>query len=73
MKESNFEGKKVKHSVLTDDYIVTEEIQNQNWQYLAESVLDVSKSNDIGKMLKMLPFVKKPIKVYINTLSKIYI
>ena len=30
LKESNFEVKKVKNSVVTDDYIATEETQNQN-------------------------------------------
>ena len=43
LKESNFEVKKVKHSVVTDNSIATEEIQNQNWQYFVEPVLDVFK------------------------------
>ena len=85
LKESNFEVKKVKHSVVTDNSIATEEIQNQNWQYFVEPVLDVFKKNDIGKTIRqpqaqllldtveMLSFVKKSIKVYINILSKIYI
>ena len=51
LKESNFEVKKVKHSVVTDDYKATEKIQSQNWQYFVKSVLDVSKRNDIGKKL----------------------
>ena len=41
--ESNLEVKKVKHSVVTDNYIATEEIQNQNWQSFVESVLEVCK------------------------------
>ena len=52
LKESNFEVKKVKHSVVTDNSIATEEIQNQNWQYFVEPVLDVFKKNDIGKTIR---------------------
>ena len=54
LKESNFEVKKVKHSVITDNYIPTEEIQNQNWQYFVESALDFYKTNDIGKTIRQL-------------------
>ena len=43
LQESNLEVKKVKHSVVTDNYIATEEIQNQNWQSFVESVLEVCK------------------------------
>ena len=52
LKESNFEVKKVKHSVVTDDYIAAEEIQNQNWQYFVESVLEVCKVQKIGKTIR---------------------
>ena len=52
LKESNFEVKKVKHSVVTDDYIAAEEIQNQNWQYFVESVLEVCKAQKIGKTIR---------------------
>ena len=45
LQEPNIEIKKIKHSSITDDYIATEEIQNQNWQYFVESsVLEVSSS-----------------------------
>ena len=52
MKESNFEVKKVKQSVVTDDYIATEEIQNQNWQCFVESVLEVCQVQEIGKTIR---------------------
>ena len=39
---------KVKHSKVTDDYIAAEEIQNQNWQYFIERVIEVCKSKEIG-------------------------
>ena len=52
LKESNFEVKNVKQSVVTDDYIATEEIQNQNWQCFVESVLEVCKVQEIGKTIR---------------------
>ena len=52
LKESNFEVKKVKNSVVTDDYIATEETQNQNQQYFVESVLEVCKAQEIGKTIR---------------------
>ena len=44
LQESNLELKKVKHNVITDDYIATDEIQNQDWQYFVESVLEVCRA-----------------------------
>ena len=38
----------IKHSKVTDDYIAAEEIQNQNWQYFIERVIEVCKSKEIG-------------------------
>ena len=52
LQESNLELKKVKHSVVTDDYIAAEEIQNQNWQYFVESVLEVCRAQEIGKTIR---------------------
>ena len=43
---------KVKHSVVTDNYIATEEIQNQNWQYFIERVLEVCHSKEVGSTMK---------------------
>ena len=40
--------------MITDNYIPTEEIQNQNWQYFVESALDVYKRNDLGKTIRQL-------------------
>ena len=42
----------MKYSAVTDDYIATEEIQNQNWQYFIEQVLEVSKAREIGRTIK---------------------
>ena len=52
LQESNLELKKVKHSFVTDDYIAAEEIQNQNWQYFVESVLEVCRVQEIGKTIR---------------------
>ena len=37
---------KIRHSLVTDNYLAAEEIQNQDWQYFIERVLEVCKSND---------------------------
>ena len=43
---------KVKHSVVTDNYIAAEEIQNQNWQYFIERVLEIRHSKEVGSTIK---------------------
>ena len=35
---------KIRHSVVTDNYLAVEEIQNQNWQYFIERIIEVCKS-----------------------------
>ena len=52
LQESNLELKKVKRSVVTDDYIAAEDIQNQNWQYFVGSVLKVCRAQEIGKTIR---------------------
>ena len=42
--------KKIRHSVITDDYFAIEEIQSQNWQYFVESVLDACIANSIREI-----------------------
>ena len=42
----------IKHSKVTDDYLAAEEIQNQNWQYFLERVIEVFKSKEIGSTIK---------------------
>ena len=36
--------KKIKHSIVTKDYIATEKIQDKNWKYFVESVLSFSQN-----------------------------
>ena len=44
----------IKHSKVTDDYIAAEEIQDQNWQYFIERVLEVCKAKEVGSTIKVL-------------------
>ena len=37
---------KIRHSQVTDDYLAAEEIQNQDWQYFIERILEVSKDRN---------------------------
>ena len=43
---------KVKHSVVTDNYIPSEEIQNENWQYFIERIIEVCHSKEVGSTIK---------------------
>ena len=43
---------KIRHSLVTDNYLVAEEIQNQNWQYFIERVIEVCKSKEAGSTIK---------------------
>ena len=57
-------------------------MQNQNWQYFVESVLEVCRAQEIGKTIRKpqanllidtvenITIAKKQIKVYANTLNK---
>ena len=47
-----FKLKKIKHSTVTDDYIAAEEIQNQNWQYYVEQVIEFCYNKEIGKAIR---------------------
>ena len=42
----------IKHSKVTDDYIAAEKIQNQNWQYFIEGVLEVCKAKEVGSTIR---------------------
>ena len=38
--------------MVTDNYIAAEEIQNQNWQYFIERVLEIRHSKEVGSTIK---------------------
>ena len=41
LRESKVPIKKIKHSNITDAFIAADEIQNQNWQYYIEQVIEL--------------------------------
>ena len=41
----------IRHSLVTDNYLAAEEIQNQDWQYFIERVIEVCKSKEIGSAI----------------------
>ena len=70
--------KPVRHSVITDDNIAVDAIQNENWQYFIETILKTCQTNSGGInntvelknikfikiLLKTLRFVSKHIKIF---------
>ena len=62
------EPKPVRHNTITDDRIAFDRIQNQNWQYLIESILDTCKSNNSGEAIEI-----KKLKIVENSVEKITI
>ena len=77
LQESNLELKKVKHSVVTDNNIAAEEIQNQNWQYFNESVLEVCRAQKIGKTIRkpqanLLVYAAENITIAEKTYQSLY-
>ena len=52
LSESNAPIKKIKHSSVTDDFIAAQEIQNQNWQYFTEQVIEFCYNKEIGKTIR---------------------
>ena len=39
---------KIRHSLVTDNYLAAEEIQNQDWEYFIERVIEVCKFDGVG-------------------------
>ena len=37
---------KIRHTLVTDNYLAAEEIQNQDWEYFIECVIEVCKFNN---------------------------
>ena len=72
---------KIRHSKVTDDYLAAEEIQNQNWQYFIEWVIEAWKSKEIGSTIKKsenfllttvenVTMVKKPYEGFYNIVQR---
>ena len=60
---------KIRHSQLTDDYLAAAEIQNQDWQYFIERILEVS--NQPNSINPQETFLKNTIE-NITVAKKIY-
>ena len=43
---------KIRHTLVTDNYVEAEEIQNQDWEYFIERVIEVCKSKEIGSSIQ---------------------
>ena len=43
---------KIRHTLVIDNYLAIEEIQNLNWQYFIECVIEVCKSKEIGSTIQ---------------------
>ena len=43
---------KIRHSVVTENFLAAEEIQNQNWKRFIERVIEVCKSKEAGSTIK---------------------
>ena len=46
---NNLPLKKLKHSVITEDYIAIEKIHSRNWQYFVEFVLEACRRKNSGE------------------------
>ena len=75
---------KIRHSLLTANYLAAEEIQNQNCQYFIERVIEVCKSKEAGSTIKPtedfllrtlenVTMTKKVTKLFIMTLQEVLI
>ena len=69
LQQNGQELKKIKHSVVTQDYIAAQEIQDKNWQYFVESVL--SYSNEPKEKESQKPFQLDTLE-NVTILKKIY-
>ena len=43
---------KIRHTLVTDNYLAAEEIQNQDWEYFIERVIEVCKSKEISSSIQ---------------------
>ena len=66
---------------MTNNYLATEEIQNQNWQYFIERVIEVCESKEAGASIKPtknfllttlenVTIAKKAYQTFLNTVQR---
>ena len=65
--------KKIKHSVVTQDYLAAEKIQDRNWKYFVESVLAFSQKATVSSDEKsFLLETKENVEILKKTYEKLY-
>ena len=68
---------KIRHTQLTDDYLAAEEIQNQDWQYFIERILEASadpnsinpRETFLKTTIENITVAKKVYKIIFNTVA----
>ena len=73
LQQSGKEIKKIKHSVVTQDYLAAEKIQDRNWKYFVESVLAFSQKATVSSDEKsFLLETKENVEILKKTYEKLY-
>ena len=70
LRQINKPTKPVRHSIVADDDTALEILQNQNWQYFIEKILEVCQSNNGGELTKLVSAKEaKIIENYVENLT----
>ena len=73
LQQSGRETIKIKHSVVTQDYLAAEKIQDRNWKYFVESVLTFSQNaTDESNKKSFLLDTKENVEILKKTYEKLY-
>ena len=73
LEQNGSQMKKVKHCVVTQDYLAAEQIQDKNWKYFVESVLTFSQnSTDKSNEKSFLLDTKENVEILKKTYEKLY-
>ena len=73
LQQSGRETIKIKHSVVTQDYLAAEKIQDRNWKYFAESILTFSQNaTDKSIEKSFLLNTKENVEILKKTYEKLY-
>ena len=62
LRQINEPTKTVRHSIVADDDTALEILQNKNWQYFIEKILEVCQSNNGGELAKLVSAKEAKIK-----------
>ena len=73
LQQSGKEIKKIKHSVVTEDYLAAEKIQDRNWKYFVESTLSFSENATASSDQKsFLLDTKENVEILKRTYTQLY-